>query len=201
MPGRATSGWPSRGLGDRVVRVRDGPRRSAPRWSRGDACGHGGRGRQPRGGLADARHPGRLAGTQISFLGDAGTRSRTCVSCGSAQRRARRRAARLLDRHRRELPAAPPLHTGRARDRARARQPPSGGLRHGAHDVHDRPPVHALSRRSFPNNPGDAHAIQHYSSAPTLTPSTVRITTPAKPGAAPATCSWPPTRARARPGR
>jgi Arylsulfotransferase (ASST) len=40
------------------------------------------------------------------------------------------------------------------------------------------------SSKQFPNNPGDAHAIQRYATAPTLTPSSVRITTPAKPGAA-----------------
>jgi hypothetical protein len=43
----------------------------------------------------------------------------------------------------------------------------------------------SFSQAPFPNNPGDSHAVQHYSSAPTLTPSTVTVTTPAKPGAAP----------------
>src|SRR6478609_4656575 len=43
----------------------------------------------------------------------------------------------------------------------------------------------AVSQKEFPLNPGDPRAIQHYSSAPSLTPSTVRITTKAKPGAAP----------------
>ena len=41
-----------------------------------------------------------------------------------------------------------------------------------------------VSQKQFPINPGDPHAIQHYSSAPSLTPSTVHITTPAKPGSA-----------------
>jgi hypothetical protein len=43
----------------------------------------------------------------------------------------------------------------------------------------------SVSQKEFPNNPGDPRAIQRYVSAPTLTPSTVRITTPAKPGASP----------------
>jgi len=43
----------------------------------------------------------------------------------------------------------------------------------------------SVSQKQFPINPGDSHAVQHYASAPSLTPSTVRITTPAKPGAAP----------------
>jgi hypothetical protein len=41
----------------------------------------------------------------------------------------------------------------------------------------------AVSQTQFPNNPGNPHAIQHYSSAPSLTPSTVSITTPARAGA------------------
>jgi Arylsulfotransferase (ASST) len=40
-----------------------------------------------------------------------------------------------------------------------------------------------VSQAEFPNNPGDPHAVQHYASAPTLTPSTVTITTHAQPGA------------------
>jgi hypothetical protein len=42
----------------------------------------------------------------------------------------------------------------------------------------------AVSQEEFPTNPGDPHAVQHYLSAPTLTPSTVTVTTPAKAGAA-----------------
>ncbi|HLW94364.1 MAG TPA: arylsulfotransferase family protein [Solirubrobacteraceae bacterium] len=43
----------------------------------------------------------------------------------------------------------------------------------------------ASSQAEFPNNKGNAADVQHYLSAPTLSPSSVRITTPAKPGAAP----------------
>jgi Arylsulfotransferase (ASST) len=42
----------------------------------------------------------------------------------------------------------------------------------------------AVSEEEFPVNPGDPHAVQHYLSAPSLTPSTVTLTTPAKAGAA-----------------
>jgi hypothetical protein len=41
-----------------------------------------------------------------------------------------------------------------------------------------------VDEREFPRGPGDPHAVQHYLSAPALTPSTVRVTVPAKPGAA-----------------
>ncbi|HEY5286194.1 MAG TPA: arylsulfotransferase family protein [Solirubrobacteraceae bacterium] len=43
----------------------------------------------------------------------------------------------------------------------------------------------AVSQEEFPNNPGNAHDVQHYASAPTLTPSSVKLTTPAQPGASP----------------
>ncbi len=42
-----------------------------------------------------------------------------------------------------------------------------------------------VSQTEFPTNQGDSHEIQHYSTAPSLTPSSVSITTPAKPGATP----------------
>ena len=43
----------------------------------------------------------------------------------------------------------------------------------------------AISQAQFPLAPGSAADVQHYRSAPAITPSTVRITTPAKSGAAP----------------
>ena len=43
----------------------------------------------------------------------------------------------------------------------------------------------AVGQAQFPINPGDQHDVQHYASAPSLTPSTLDITTPARPGATP----------------
>ena len=43
----------------------------------------------------------------------------------------------------------------------------------------------AISQAQFPPVPGSAADVQHYRSAPQIAPSTVRITTPAKSGAAP----------------
>ncbi len=43
----------------------------------------------------------------------------------------------------------------------------------------------SVSQKEFPLNPGNSSEVQHYISAPTLTPSTVHISTQAKPGAAP----------------
>ncbi len=42
-----------------------------------------------------------------------------------------------------------------------------------------------VDQSEFPKEPGDPSAIQHYASAPSLTPSTVTIATPAQPGGAP----------------
>jgi hypothetical protein len=42
-----------------------------------------------------------------------------------------------------------------------------------------------IAQAQFPRKPGNAAEVQHYASAPGLTPSTVRITTPAQPGASP----------------
>jgi hypothetical protein len=42
-----------------------------------------------------------------------------------------------------------------------------------------------VSQKEFPKNPGSASEIQHYATAPALTPSSVRISTPARSGAAP----------------
>jgi Arylsulfotransferase (ASST) len=57
-----------------------------------------------------------------------------------------------------------------------------------------------FSQVPFPNNRGDSHAVQHYSSAPTLTPSTVTLTTPAKPGAAPGDLFLAPYQGTGSPG-
>jgi hypothetical protein len=58
----------------------------------------------------------------------------------------------------------------------------------------------AVSQAEFPNNPGDPHAIQHYASAPKLTPSTVRITTHEQPGAAPGDLFVAPYQGKGTPG-
>jgi Arylsulfotransferase (ASST) len=58
----------------------------------------------------------------------------------------------------------------------------------------------SVSQKEFPLNPGDPRAVQHYSSAPQLTPSTVRITTPAKPGATPGYLFLAPYQGKGSPG-
>ena len=58
----------------------------------------------------------------------------------------------------------------------------------------------SVNEQEFPINPGDRNAVQHYASAPTLTPSTVTITTPAKPGAAPGYLFMAPYQGKGSPG-
>jgi Arylsulfotransferase (ASST) len=57
-----------------------------------------------------------------------------------------------------------------------------------------------VPQTEFGTHPGDAHAVQHYGTAPTLTPSTVRITTAAKAGAAPGDLFMAPYQADGTPG-
>ncbi|MGO9487460.1 MAG: arylsulfotransferase family protein [Solirubrobacteraceae bacterium] len=56
------------------------------------------------------------------------------------------------------------------------------------------------SQKQFPINPGSSADIQHYSSAPTLTPSTVHIFTPARPGATPGDLFLAPYQGEGTPG-
>jgi hypothetical protein len=56
------------------------------------------------------------------------------------------------------------------------------------------------SQKQFPLNPGNASDIQHYSTAPTLTPSTVRIITHAKSGSSPGDLFLAPYQGKGTPG-
>jgi len=57
-----------------------------------------------------------------------------------------------------------------------------------------------VSQQQFPSNPGNPQAIQHYISAPGLTPSTVSITTPAAAGASPGDLFLAPYQGEGTPG-
>jgi hypothetical protein len=57
-----------------------------------------------------------------------------------------------------------------------------------------------IAQKEFPDNPGDPHAVQHYSTAPTLTPSTVTITTAARAGATPGYLFLAPYQGMGSPG-
>jgi hypothetical protein len=57
-----------------------------------------------------------------------------------------------------------------------------------------------VSQKQFPINPGNSAAIQHYVSAPALTPSTVSITTPTRAGATPGDLFLAPYQGEGSPG-
>ena len=57
-----------------------------------------------------------------------------------------------------------------------------------------------VSQRQFPVSPGNSADIQHYRSAPTLTPTIVRITTPPRAGATPGDLFLAPYQAKGTPG-
>jgi len=57
-----------------------------------------------------------------------------------------------------------------------------------------------VSQAEFPNNPGDPRAVQHYASAPALTPSKVTITVPQRSGASPGDFLLAPYQGEGSPG-
>jgi hypothetical protein len=58
----------------------------------------------------------------------------------------------------------------------------------------------AADQAQFPNHPGSTADVQHYLSAPQITPSTVRVTTPAGAGATPGDFFLAPYQGTGRPG-
>ncbi len=138
--------------------------------------------------------------TQISFLGPAGTQvsdvrvvgSSSGVHSGRTQGYATGTGASFL-----------PSHPFRAGERVTVHATvttTAGGPGQAASTTFTIAHQAGYSRVPFPNNPGDPHAVQHYSSAPTLTPSTVTVTTAAKPGIAPGDFFLAPYQGKGTPG-
>jgi hypothetical protein len=121
--------------------------------------------------------------TQISFLGGRGTKVADVRVVGS---RSGAHAGRLQAYSTRTgesfLPARPFLQGERVTVHARAG---IGTALRAASTTFTIARQAAVSPKEFPIQAGDPHAVQHYSSAPTLTPSTVTVTTPAQMGATP----------------
>jgi hypothetical protein len=147
----------------------------------------------PLPGTADAS-----PSSQISFLGARGTRvshvhvvgSRSGVHKGVLRAYSTGTGESFLPSH----PFLPgEVVTVRARIERGARRRAARTTFTVAHQ----PPV---SQKQFPLHPGDPKAVQHYSSAPELTPSTVRVKTSAKPGATPGYLLMAPYQGRGSPG-
>jgi hypothetical protein len=147
----------------------------------------------PAPGTGDAS-----ASTQISFLGEAGTTVTSVRAVGSHSGE-HPGVLRAYSTGTGEsfLPRHPFVPGERVTVTA---QVSTGGATATARTSFTIAHQYTPSSKQFPTNPGDAHAIQHYATAPTLTPSTVRITTPAKPGAAAGDLFLAPYQGKGTPG-
>jgi hypothetical protein len=149
------------------------------------------------GGVAVSPQPGTpdaSATTQISFLGAAGTKV-SDVKVSGSQSGAHSGVLRAYSTGTGE--SFLPSHPFRAGEKVTVHAQAGGAAVSTSFTIAHQAPV---SQKQFPLNPGDAKAVQHYSSAPSLTPSTVRITTKAKPGAAPGDLFLAPYQGKGTPG-
>jgi len=121
--------------------------------------------------------------TQISFLGSAGTTVLQVSAVGSRSG-SHPGSLRAYSTGTGEsfLPSRPFTPGEQVTVTASVR---SAGHVHGARTTFTIAHQAPIAQKQFPDNPGDPRAIQHYSTAPSLTPSTVTITKPAAAGAAP----------------
>jgi hypothetical protein len=149
------------------------------------------------GGVAVSPQPGTpdaSATTQISFLGAAGTKV-SDVKVSGSQTGAHSGVLRAYSTGTGE--SFLPSHPFRAGEKVTVHAQAGGAPVSTSFTIAHQAPV---SQKQFPLNPGDAKAVQRYSSAPSLTPSTVRITTKAKPGAAPGDLFLAPYQGKGTPG-
>jgi hypothetical protein len=143
----------------------------------------------PQSGTPDAS-----PSTQISFLGGAGTQvsdvhvvgSHTGAHSGVLRAYSTGTGESFL-----------PSHPFSAGEKVTVHAEAGGAAVSTSFTIAHQAPV---SQKEFPLNPGDSKAIQHYSTAPALTPSTVRITTPATPGAAQGDLFLAPYQGKGTPG-
>jgi Arylsulfotransferase (ASST) len=138
--------------------------------------------------------PDASATTQISFLGAVGTKVSEVKVSGS-QTGAHSGVLRAYSTGTGE--SFLPSHPFRAGEKVTVHAQAGGAPVSTSFTIAHQAPV---SQKQFPLNPGDAKAVQHYSSAPSLKPSTVRITTKAKPGAAPGDLFLAPYQGKGTPG-
>jgi hypothetical protein len=138
--------------------------------------------------------PDASASTQISFLGAAGTQVSDVHVVGSSSG-SHTGVLRAYSTGTGEsfLPSKP----FRAGEKVTVHAQAGGAAVSTNFTIAHQAPV---GPKEFPLNPGDPNAIQHYVTAPSLTPSTVHITTPAKAGAAPGDLFLAPYQGKGTPG-
>jgi hypothetical protein len=144
------------------------------------------------------RTPDASPNTQISFLGGPGTRVSDVQVDGS---RSGRHSGRLevysTGTGESFLPSEPFDSGDRVSVSARVRRGASTTTVRTSFTVAFQAPV---AQAEFSNYPGSAANVQHYLSAPSITPSTVQIITPAKPGVTPGDFFLAPYQGASRPG-
>jgi Arylsulfotransferase (ASST) len=143
----------------------------------------------PQAGTPDAS-----PSTQISFLGGAGTKV-SAVKVSGSQSGAHSGVLRAYSTGTGE--SFLPSHPFRAGEKVTVHAQVNGAAVGTSFTIAHQGTV---SQKQFALNPGDASAVQHYSSAPSLTPSSVRITTRAKAGAAPGDLFLAPYQGKGTPG-
>ena len=127
--------------------------------------------------------PDASPSTQISFLGGAGTRVTDVKVTGSRSgSHSGRLEAYSTGTGESFLPSSPFTQGEQVNVSAQVNQSGRASTVSTSFTIAFQPPI---SQAQFPLAPGSAADVQHYRSAPAITPSTVRITPPAKPGAAP----------------
>src|ERR1019366_9093844 len=144
------------------------------------------------------RTPDASPSTQISFLGAAGTRVSSVRVVGSLSgSHSGKLAAYSTGTGESFIPAKPFTSGEHVKVSARVSQGTSTATVTTSFDVAFQAPV---AQAQFPINPGSSAAVQHYLSAPAITPSTVRITTPARGGATPGDLFLAPYQGMGTPG-
>jgi hypothetical protein len=138
--------------------------------------------------------PDASPSSQISFLGAAGTQV-TNVSVHGSHSGSHSGVLRAYSTGTGE--SFIPAHPFSAGEKVTVHAQAGGAALSTSFTIAHQAPV---SQKQFPLKAGDPKAIQHYSSASTLTPSTVKITTPAKQGAAPGDLFLAPYQGKGSPG-
>ncbi|HEY7829475.1 MAG TPA: arylsulfotransferase family protein [Solirubrobacteraceae bacterium] len=136
--------------------------------------------------------------TQISFLGSAGTHVQSITVTGSRSgAHSGHLAAYSTGTGESFLPAHPFLAGEKVTVTA---QVLAAGSTRATTTTFTIAHQAAVSHSEFPTSPGDPHAVQHYRSAPALTPSSLKLTVPARPGAAPGDLFLAPYQGQGSPG-
>jgi hypothetical protein len=136
--------------------------------------------------------------TQISFLGGPGTSVSAVKVVGSISgSHTGRLEAYSTATGESFIPSGPFTSGEKVSVTARATQGGSSSIVRTSFSVGFEVPA---AQGEFPDNPGSAADVQHYLSAPTLTPSSVRVTTPARPGATPGDFFLAPYQGAGSPG-